>query len=638
MAWGQGRFGWGTFGSEVPTFGVTDIEVLSNVQASLLEPPNGGASFISGIWTSAQALASLNDRQRKFLSETGITVMVAYQAGQAGIRRYALPNNVVDVRRVAWANEATPSAYNELPRADAWEMDHGVAGWPSASDVSPSVYMEDHLPTLTIEVSPAPTDSGEIELTASTDGVTLTGPISSPLPPPGGITTAFSIERLAGSAISAPGTAAPNEQPWTAPGNATLNTPGTYASVTLNFPAPSVSPSVDQVVGIQNQNQTNTSFAFPTLMPSLANEWALLALNNGESSSTTLSPPFTNFGTLNLQFLFLGNSVAPLTVSGTMLAGTSYAAILALLYTNGAPVGVQENSSASTSAKFLNNTTAGNTIIVTFPSIGWVNNPSALTVTDDQGNNYTVVSVVTNPTFSTIDRFVVLAIALNIKGGVKPTVTVNLPAGGQSNSPGIQIDEVSGVIGVAGHPVSQVLQASNFGLNVQPSSSTITGLQAEIFGHQSVLPADAVLTANLLLPGAVKSPKSIPIQLGLADGQVNAGTPTELWGEALTPALLNDPTMAVQIVASAAEQVTFNVYAVKLKVFASSTTPSPVSPPASFDFLSVPDDFSPYLAWGVRADLLHAEGEGQDPIRAQHCESRFAEGIELARILVSGGA
>jgi hypothetical protein len=174
VGWGQGKFGWGTYGSDVPAFGVPDTEVLGNVQASLLEPNNGGVSFLSGIWTPAQALASLNDRQRRFLSETGITVMVAYQGG-TGATRYDVPNNVVDIRRVAWANEAFPAAYVELPRADAWELDHGDPNWPNESAVSPDLYMEDHLPSLVIEINPLPTDSGEMELTATTDGVTLTG-------------------------------------------------------------------------------------------------------------------------------------------------------------------------------------------------------------------------------------------------------------------------------------------------------------------------------------------------------------------------------------------------------------------------------------------------------------------------------
>lgn len=183
MGWGQGKFGWGTFGSDAPTYGVLDTEVLGNVQMSLLEPNNGGASFQSGVWTQAQAVAALTNRQRKFLSETGITIMVAYQTGEADKRRYDLPDNVIDVRRVAWANQADPSAYVELPRADGWELDHGKTGWPTSSATVPETYVESHTPSLVIEVVPAPTDLGEIELTASADGMAPTGagiPLSIP--------------------------------------------------------------------------------------------------------------------------------------------------------------------------------------------------------------------------------------------------------------------------------------------------------------------------------------------------------------------------------------------------------------------------------------------------------------------------
>lgn len=137
----------------------------------------------SGIWTQQQALASLNNRQRRFLGETGTTVMVTYQAGSTGTPRMPVPENTVDIRRVAWANEADPTAYVELPRADVWELDHGRSNWPNATDVSPTVYMEDHLPSLTIELNPAPTDSGEVELTMISDGIALTGlgvPLSIP--------------------------------------------------------------------------------------------------------------------------------------------------------------------------------------------------------------------------------------------------------------------------------------------------------------------------------------------------------------------------------------------------------------------------------------------------------------------------
>lgn len=52
--------------------------------------------------------------------------------------------------------------------------------------------------------------------------------------------------------------------------------------------------------------------------------------------------------------------------------------------------------------------------------------------------------------------------------------------------------------------------------------------------------------------------------------------------------------------------------------------------------MSVPDDWTPYLAWGVLAKMLSKEGEGQDPERADYCRMRYEEGIALAQILVEG--
>jgi hypothetical protein len=175
LGWGSGRYGWGTFGSEAAQFNVKDQEVLSSVQLSLLETDNGGASYSSGIWTSGQVIQYLNDRQRRFLSESGITAAVAYQAGTAGEPRYALPPNMVDIRRIAWASSFDPMAYTELPRADGWELDHGQSNWPTSEAVAPAVYMEDHHPSLTMEVSPVPTDIGEMELVMVTQGSAIDG-------------------------------------------------------------------------------------------------------------------------------------------------------------------------------------------------------------------------------------------------------------------------------------------------------------------------------------------------------------------------------------------------------------------------------------------------------------------------------
>ena len=47
--------------------------------------------------------------------------------------------------------------------------------------------------------------------------------------------------------------------------------------------------------------------------------------------------------------------------------------------------------------------------------------------------------------------------------------------------------------------------------------------------------------------------------------------------------------------------------------------------------IPIPAMFVPYLKYGVLADMLGKEGEANDPKRAEYCESRWMEGIELAQ-------
>jgi hypothetical protein len=52
------------------------------------------------------------------------------------------------------------------------------------------------------------------------------------------------------------------------------------------------------------------------------------------------------------------------------------------------------------------------------------------------------------------------------------------------------------------------------------------------------------------------------------------------------------------------------------------------------DMLPIPAIFSPYIKYGIMADMFSKEGESKDPGRASYCETRFAEGVSLANMLV----
>lgn len=55
--------------------------------------------------------------------------------------------------------------------------------------------------------------------------------------------------------------------------------------------------------------------------------------------------------------------------------------------------------------------------------------------------------------------------------------------------------------------------------------------------------------------------------------------------------------------------------------------------PAVPDLFDVPDEFVPYVTYGVLADMLGKDGRGQDLARAAYCEMRYQEGVALATLL-----
>lgn len=52
--------------------------------------------------------------------------------------------------------------------------------------------------------------------------------------------------------------------------------------------------------------------------------------------------------------------------------------------------------------------------------------------------------------------------------------------------------------------------------------------------------------------------------------------------------------------------------------------------------LAIPDDFTPFIKYGVLADLFNKSGEAYDPIRAQLCESVFQLGVQVSQAWLSG--
>lgn len=403
------------------------------------------------------------------------------------------------------------------------------------------------------------------------------------------------FENLTTFTASVPGSAAPNETPWTTPTNAELNVPGTYASVALNFAGGGGgglaffdNESANSGTASNNPNVTGS--------PSVPGEIAILFTEATEPGIGGLGPnPGAGwtaldtgmdgaFGSMYTEYLPgtpTLSPTAPLSVNGDWVAMLGFFGAKAAA----APTIVQKAviTSGSTPAGtfsrvFTNPVTAGNAILITYAAHITRSNLATLTGSDTQGNAYGLVGIVTSGNTDGQATYGAV-LASNVAAGTTTVSATFTYFGSLNNSLTIAIYEIAGLAApVATKSQSQILQATNFKFSI-PSTVFVLGFQAEISGHQSIADANAVLKVSVINPTA-SSPTFVQ-QLPLVDGTIFVGTPTTNWGLALTPALLNNPNFGINIVATNPDGslTIFDIYAVKLKVW---TTPNP---PPSFNYL-----------------------------------------------------
>jgi hypothetical protein len=416
------------------------------------------------------------------------------------------------------------------------------------------------------------------------------------------------VEDLAGIAITVPDGHAPAEAAWISPSNATLNVPGSYASASLGGAAGS--GGAGSYLDTEADAGGMSVLASVSATPSTASDIAIVFGGTGNPGAAIASPGagWTALagGASNsyYQKLLNANSLtAAMAVSGGAGPGgaDTWAILLALFGSTGAAITFTGRGSGAVlggaaypqSANIGPFADVGGTgLFVLIESQAghatdiYTGFQDVYTVTDSAGNVYTKVGQrmsVANPdgTFFRMSAMT-LFYAPNVVPSVGNTVTINLlsgPVGGTGHNVYIQEGVGFGAV-VAGPNYSQALQATNFNFNI-PATQAVVGLEAELFGHQTTLSPDAVVTATLILPNGQLSPKSFTTQLTLVDGVVVLGLPSEGWGIQLTPALLNNPLFGVQITAQApgGESANFFLYAVKLKAFLSP------QPPQNFNYV-----------------------------------------------------
>jgi len=140
---------------------MTDQDLLTEIQYALLEPPDGGASWPSGVWTRDEVLGGLNGAVRTLLRDTQLVVSRTELPVLAGALSVALPVDWLATASAVW--RALDLARTPLGPADAFEGDLALPGWETTQG-TPVGLDDRESASLTVRLVPTPLANGTLEL------------------------------------------------------------------------------------------------------------------------------------------------------------------------------------------------------------------------------------------------------------------------------------------------------------------------------------------------------------------------------------------------------------------------------------------------------------------------------------------
>ena len=150
---------------------VTDQELLEQLQRMVIEAPDLGATWPSGLWTAAEILGYANNRQDRFLKDTLMitnwldTPVVPGNSGQD------LPDGWLATRNAFVIDAGNTYPLSPIGRREAdlllpdWERTPGRARW----------YLSEDRATRQILLVPPPLTGGMLHLFAALVGTVLDG-------------------------------------------------------------------------------------------------------------------------------------------------------------------------------------------------------------------------------------------------------------------------------------------------------------------------------------------------------------------------------------------------------------------------------------------------------------------------------
>ncbi len=150
------------------TLDTTDQNILNEIQYHTLETPDNGASLDSDMWTIGEWVDYLNARAAHFLAETKLVlVRDASLATIIDTTQYDLGSGIstslLEVHRVAWLDALGIS--HGLREGSTLTYDRLLPTWTtSAASQEPETYVRAGRPQLKIEIIPAPSAAGTLDV------------------------------------------------------------------------------------------------------------------------------------------------------------------------------------------------------------------------------------------------------------------------------------------------------------------------------------------------------------------------------------------------------------------------------------------------------------------------------------------
>jgi hypothetical protein len=150
---------------------VLDTELLEQLQRMLIEAPDSGATWPSGLWTRAEVLGYVNNRQDRFLKETLLITSWLAAAVVPGTSQQDLPDGWLATRNVFITEAGHTYPVSPVSRREAdcmlptWQSDFGRSLW----------YISEEWATRQISLVPAPLTGGVLNVFAALVGAAVDG-------------------------------------------------------------------------------------------------------------------------------------------------------------------------------------------------------------------------------------------------------------------------------------------------------------------------------------------------------------------------------------------------------------------------------------------------------------------------------